>query len=83
MENDIQKVRKLGEDIGYDQLMNLASALWRKKMTDLGSSFINVCIPVPIIMINDELRKKVNVDIKYYDKVVSPSKPVSNHYFKE
>lgn len=48
IEYEIEQVKLLGEEIGYGNLMTLASALWRKKLKDknvpVSGAFIPICI---------------------------------------
>lgn len=46
MKSDIEKVRELGEDIGYGNMMNLACALWRVKLKQTGVSETGAFVPV-------------------------------------
>lgn len=45
MKNEIKAVEELGESIGYGHLMELASAIWRKKMKDAGQPTSGVFVP--------------------------------------
>ena len=46
---EIEKVKQLGDEIGYGHLMELASALWRKKLKYSGmpesGAFVTTIIP--------------------------------------
>ena len=85
MKTEIEKVKELGEEIGYGHLMSLASALWSRKMVNTGAPISGVCIPVTNDMIvkDNDVQKIVKDEIKLYDKIISPPIPVSNQYFKE
>ena len=84
MKGEIKKVEELGEDIGYGHLMCLASALWRKKLSETGT-ISGAFIPVTNDMIvkDSDIQKIVKDEIKLYDKIISPPLPMSNQYFKE
>ena len=46
---EVLAVKKLGDEIGYGNLMNIASALWRdmlkKTGTPIEGAFVPTCIP--------------------------------------
>ena len=44
-ESEAMAVKKLGEAIGYGNLMEWASALWRKKLYDLGCPTEGAFVP--------------------------------------
>lgn len=46
MNSYIEKVRELGEAIGYSQIMDLSSALWRMKLREAGISETSAFIPI-------------------------------------
>lgn len=46
MKSDIEKVRELGEAIGYGNMMNLACTLWRIKLKQTGVSETGAFVPV-------------------------------------
>lgn len=84
MKTEIQKVKELGEEIGYGHLMSLASALWRKQLSESGT-VTGALFPITVdcIVKDNDVQKIVKDEIKLYDKIVSPPVPMSNHYFKE
>lgn len=71
MANAINKVKELGERIGYGNLMSIASALWRQKLKPDGTES-GAFIPA---LKNDikqdaELQKIIKDDIEFYDNLV-------------
>ena len=70
--NDIEKVKQLGDEIGYGHLMSLASSLWREKLWQTGTPLEGAFIPViRSFVVNDkEIEDIVDGDTKHYDKIV-------------
>lgn len=66
------EVKRLGERIGYGHLMALASALWRKELSDKygeqmkRGAFIGVCD----ISIKQDTLDNIQGEIKMYDRLV-------------
>lgn len=52
---EIRLVKELGEKIGYGNMMEIASALWAKKLDDLDGNDISTgaFIPMPFCAVND------------------------------
>lgn len=48
MSGDEYAVQSLGEDIGYGELMSIASRLWREYLKDLGVGESGAFVPVII-----------------------------------
>lgn len=74
MKEKIKKVKELGNEIGYGQLMLLASSLWREK---LGNGFKSgALIPTLRSFVNKdpEIEKIVDDDILFYDEMVKKYK---------
>jgi hypothetical protein len=68
--SDIEKVKKLGDEIGYGHLMGLASALWRKDMLENNYTISGVFVPTIKGFIEKEYQKITNNSIKQYDKIL-------------
>ena len=58
--SDIEKVKKLGDEIGYGHLMELASALWRKDMLEKNFPISGVFVPTIKGFIEKEYQKITN-----------------------
>lgn len=69
-QEDIQAVKNLGERIGYGHLMELASAIWRKKLIDAGGHPSGAFVPTLIFSIREEDKKFTKKTMDYYDKIV-------------
>lgn len=68
---EIESVRILGEAIGYGNLMVLASALWRKSLSDSGYPTSGAFIPTCITSVNDkEILDTIDKEIKIYDRYI-------------
>lgn len=71
LKTEIEKVKKLGDEIGYGHLMSLASSLWRKKLKSDGiESGAFIPILKDFILKDKEIEKITNDDIKLYDKII-------------
>lgn len=53
MKSDIEKVRELGEAIGYGNIMNLACTLWRIKLKQTGAPETGAFVPVLLMDIKE------------------------------
>lgn len=62
---EVLEVKKLGERIGYGNLMELASALWRKKLRDHGSPEIGALVPAIL-----QEGKRHSLSRELYDEIV-------------
>ena len=51
---DIKAVEKLGEAIGYGNMMDIASALWSKKMTAKTGQYCVMHVPTVEAYLTDE-----------------------------
>jgi len=61
MKEEIIKTKQLGEEIGYGNLMMIASALWRHSLGKINSPIIGAFVP---------RIDKLDEDDKNYDKLV-------------
>ena len=69
----VQIIRKLGEQMGYGHLMALTSAVWRKKLCDEhGEKYKSgAFIPVVDCVVDPEfLRVSMKPEIELYDNIV-------------
>ena len=76
---DIEKVKELGDEIGYGHLMCLASALWRKKLKDKKYPVSGAFVPTlyDFIVKDKDIREITDKDIEVYDKLINPVIPES------
>lgn len=67
---EVNKVKELGEQIGYGHLMSIASALWRKTLKESGipenGAFVPTCLP----FIDKEVADSTKSKREMYDKMV-------------
>lgn len=70
MKNDIDKVSKLGEEIGYGNMMKLACSLWRNLLTNSGGPEIGAFVPTLITDIKESELEFYLRELEYYDKLV-------------
>lgn len=69
---EVVAVQRLGEQIGYGNLMHIASALWRRKLVKAYGKGYETGAFVPTIknLIKDEWQEKLQKDMKFMDKMV-------------
>jgi len=70
----IQQVKKLGETIGYGNLMDIASVLWAHDLSKKGTSDIGAFYPMIITEVKDEQIKDSIIEerqqkISFYAKL--------------
>jgi hypothetical protein len=65
---EAQQVKVLGEQIGYGNMMALASALWRKSLKEQGISVDGAFMPTVRMAINPEWL--FENEIEMYDEIV-------------
>lgn len=63
LKKEIFEVQKLGKRIGYGNMMQIASSLWRKDLKDKGYPTIGAFVPV--------ISKKLGGDEKRYDEYIA------------
>lgn len=73
MENEVNKVKELGESIGYGHLMNIASALWRKNLQEKGYPTTGAFVPTCLQFVDKEMVEGMEKEHKIYDIEVSKS----------
>ena len=61
---EVEATKKLGEEIGYGHLMCLASALWRKSLSDKGYPTNGAFVP-------SIAKKSDEKEIKLYDSIIN------------
>ena len=69
---EVVAVQRLGEKIGYGNLMSIASALWRRKMVKAyGKGYeTGAFVPVTKNLVKDEWQENLHKDMKFMDKLV-------------
>jgi len=74
MNREVELVKQLGDHIGYGQLMCIASALWRKMLTEkYPGTKDGAFIPALLMDLKEEedIQRIHKEDIVFYDKYVS------------
>lgn len=61
------KIKYIGEKIGYGEMMNICSALWRKRLKDKGFPESGAFIPTGISLVKEEHVKLHKRENKRYD----------------
>jgi len=64
---EIQEVKKLGEQIGYGNMMSIASALWRKLLRQKQHSDKGALVPM---LMNKKSKRLVN-ELEIYDSLIN------------
>lgn len=69
---EVVAVQRLGEQIGYGNLMSIASALWRRKLVKAYGNGYETGAFVPTIknLIKDEWHENLEKEIKMMDRLV-------------
>lgn len=69
---EVVAVQRLGEQIGYGNLMHLASALWRRKLVKAyGKGYeTGVFVPVTKNLVKDEWQENLEKEMKMMDRFV-------------
>lgn len=69
---EVIAVQRLGERIGYGNLMSIASALWRRKMVKAyGKGYeIGVLVPVMSRLVKEERQESLHKEMKLMDRMV-------------
>jgi hypothetical protein len=70
MRSDIEKVRKLGEEIGYGNMMTLACSLWRNLLINSGGPATGAFVPALIMDIKESEIEGYLKGLEAYDKLV-------------
>lgn len=52
-QEEIKRVKQLGDEIGYGHLMSIASALWRKDLKEMNIPEEGAFVPTIFSFIND------------------------------
>lgn len=71
MSVEVNRVKKMGEQIGYGHLMSIASALWRKSLEDKGYPVSGAFVPTCLPFIEKEIADATKGERELYDKMVS------------
>lgn len=69
--SEVNKVRELGEQMGYGQMMEIASALWRKSLTEKGYPQSGAFVATILKCIKEEHQPTVLWVSKSYDELVN------------
>lgn len=69
---EVTAVQRLGEQIGYRQLMSLASALWRRKLTkEYSEKFAEAAfVPILKMLVVEDWQENIEKENKLYDEIV-------------
>ena len=70
LEQEVKAVQKLGEEIGYGNMMTIASSLWRKKLRDEGYPISGAFVPTCIGMFDKEGEDMAKDEAIRYDSFV-------------
>ncbi len=71
MKTEVNRVKELGDQIGYGHLMSIASALWRKSLEDNGHPVIGAFVPTCLPFIEKEIVEATKKEREMYDRMVS------------
>ena len=71
IKKEIKRVEELGEQIGYGNMMSIASALWRKKLKESGTPVSGAFVPTCLPFIKDECQDLGKGSREMYDGLVS------------
>ena len=63
MKEEMLKVKELGEEIGYGNLMSFASALWRKELSNMNHPILGAFVP--------RIDENLDQDDVFYDEYVN------------
>lgn len=68
----VTAVKRLGEQIGYGHLMSLASALWRRNLTEEYGEKVGegAFIPTLKMLVVEDWQENVEQESKLYDSIV-------------
>jgi len=66
----VEIVKQLGQEIGYGQLMSLASAHWRAQLKEMDVPESGVLIPTLIDYLQGEEREMMEREIKHFDDYI-------------
>lgn len=69
---EVVAVQRLGEKIGYGNLMSIASALWRRKLVKAyGKGYeTGAFVPTTRNLVKDEWQENLQKDMKFMDRMV-------------
>ena len=70
MKTDIERVEKLGEEIGYGHMMSLASSLWRKKLKNEGHPIGGAFVPTILDCLGSTNKRMAEKSAKHYDNII-------------
>jgi flagellar biosynthesis regulator FlaF len=73
LKQEIEAVRIIGETIGYNRLMGLASALWRKSLKEKDNpknQGIDALIPTMLLFLKKEYQEIAKKETDIYDFII-------------
>lgn len=68
---DASRVQALGDEIGYGHLMELASALWRKRLREKGYPTSGAFVPTVTVLLTKEGKEIANESCDLYDSLIA------------
>lgn len=74
MEKDIDAVKQLGEQIGYGNMMTIASALWRKSLREKGYPDSGAFVPTCLGMFDEQGEKIAREEAERFDAYLEKEK---------
>jgi hypothetical protein len=74
LKQEVDAVRELGTKIGYGNLMELASALWRENLNETIGITSGAFVPVCTYSIKKSDMAMINKSSKIYDNIVKNNK---------
>ena len=74
LKQEVDAVRELGDKIGYGNLMELASALWRERLNETLGFSSGAFVPVCTYSIKKADMDMVNKSSRTYDNIIKNNK---------
>lgn len=66
----VSLIKQMGDEIGYGQLMSLASALWRAKLKETNTPVSDAFIPTIIDFLKGEEKEMAEKEVKHFDSFI-------------
>lgn len=70
-EKQIKAVEKLGKQIGYGNLMYLATGLWRRELKNKGYPVNGAFVPTIMSMMNQDGKQVSEIELVNIDKTIN------------
>lgn len=69
---EVVAVQRLGEQIGYGNLMHIASALWRRELIKAYGEGYETGVLVPVMgrIVKEERQESLHKEMKFMDRLV-------------